>query len=250
MEYETQLKSLLKMFQKQMDSDRDVAKFYAKCRDGTATYADVYTLADKAGVKMSDLLKKQILEQFPNGIPPEAVDAIIPPALREQCDAVIAGADRVQTIVNKKAGIGIAPAEMHPDEDRILGLAEHFKESGFTDEAVELITNLSKATVDETIRTNAEFQNDSGMKVTVTRIYDDVGVNHGKDPCQWCLDRCGENVPYSTAVEMGMFERHPGCGCRIEYHTAKGSKIQSNWKHNVWMDSDSILKFRRGLGLE
>ena len=247
MEYETQLKSLLKMFQKQMDSDRDVAKFYAKCRDGTATYADVYTLADKAGVKMSDLLKKQILEQFPNGIPPEAVDAIIPPALREQCDAVIAGADRVQTIVNKKAGIGIAPAEMHPDEDRILGLAEHFKESGFTDEAVELITNLSKATVDETIRTNAEFQNDSGMKVTVTRIYDEKVK---KKITGIIGDLITTDRKYSTAVEMGMFERHPGCGCRIEYHTAKGSKIQSNWKHNVWMDSDSILKFRRGLGLE
>jgi hypothetical protein len=250
MEYTVQLNSLIKLFRQYMNDDKDVTRFYARCRDGTATYKDVYDLADKAGVKMSDLLKKQILDQFPNGIPPEAVDAIIQPALREQCDAVIAGADRVQALVNKKAGIGIAPAEMHPDEDRILGLAEHFKESGFTNEAAELITNLSKATVDETIRTNAEFQNDSGMKVTVTRVYDDVGLNHGKDPCQWCLDRCGENVPYSTAVDMGMFERHPGCGCRIEYHTAKGSKIQSNWRHNVWMDSDAILKFRRGLGLE
>jgi hypothetical protein len=233
-----------------MNSDKEVARFYARCRDGTATYKDAYAFADKTGKMMTQSIRDRILAEYPNGIPPEAIDEIVPPALREQCKMVLAGSEQVQGIVNKKAKIGLSPVDIDLDEDRILGLAEHFKESGITDEALELITNLSKSNVDETIRENAEFQNDSGLAVTVRRVYDDVGVNHRKEPCQWCLDRCGENVPYSTAVDMGMFERHPGCGCRIEYHTAKGTKVQSNWRHNVWMDSDAILKFRRELGLE
>ena len=249
MDYTNVLTSLLRMYRRQMDSDREVARFYAKCRDGTATYTDVYALADKAGIKMSGLLKKQILETFPNGVPPEAVDAILPPMLREQCETVLVGADRVQTIANTKAGVRLKPVDMVPDEERILGLTEHFKESGFTDEAAGLITNLSRSAVDESIRANAEFQNDSGMKVTVTRTYDDVGLNDGKTPCQWCLDRCGEDVPYSEAFSRGMFERHEGCGCIIDIKSAKGSKRQTDWTRNKWEDSPEVLNRRKTIGL-
>lgn len=249
MEFTDVLNPLLRLFQREMDSDREVARFYAKCRDGTATYSDVYVLADKAGVKMSDALKKQLLDTFSNGIPPEAVDAIVPAALRESCDVVITGADRVQTIMNTKARVRLKPVELDPDEDRIFGLAEHFKETGITDEAADLITNLTRSTVDNSIRSNAEFQTDCGMRVTVTRIYDDVGLNHRKEPCQWCLDRCGENVPYLDAFMKGMFERHEGCGCIIDIKSAKGSKRQTDWTRNKWEDSPEVLNRRKTIGL-
>jgi len=249
MEYTEILNVLLKMFQKQIDSDKTVRRFYAKVRDGTATYKDVYDLAAKAGSSMYNLLHDAFLEQFPNGIPPEAINVIIPPALREQCETVISGADQVQSLVNKAAGVRLSPVQIVPNEERIAGLAEHFKTDGFTEEANELITNLSRSTVDDTIESNAEFQKGSGMKVTVTRIYDGVGVNHGRDPCQWCLDRCGEDVDFAEAKQMGMFERHTGCGCTIEYKSVKGTKRQTDWTRNVWADSEEILKRRRSIGL-
>ena len=70
--------------------------------------------------------------------------------------------------------------------------------------------------VDHVQRKNAAFQSND-FDVTVSRTYDRVGLSEGRT-CKWCLARTGKNVPYDLAVKMGMFERHEGCHCEIEYN--------------------------------
>lgn len=236
---------LRKVFQKNLSNDPFTAAFRARVRKGVASYADVLKYAERAGIHLTDVLKAQITSSYPNGIPPDVLE----PMFREECKIVLDKANQVQRIVNRKAGINMQPVDVPIDEDRIRGLVEHIKESGVLDETKNLLTNLAESHVDDAIKDNAGFQLDSGMEVTVTRRYDDVGVNHGKDECQWCLDRCGENVPYKEALAMGMFQRHPGCGCIIEYNTSKGTKVQADWTSNSWKDSDSTLAKRRTIGL-
>ena len=83
---------------------------------------------------------------------------------------------------------------------------------------------------------------ESGINVLVSREYDDVGVHTtdkgGGDVCHWCLERCGTDVPYDEAYDMGMFERHPGCGCIITYTTKRGVVIQGkgDWETNRWIN--------------
>ena len=86
---------------------------------------------------------------------------------------------------------------------------------------------------DDCMKTNAENAENAGLETYVTRRYDGVGLSGGR-VCQWCLDRCGENVWYRDAVSQGMFERHPGCSCEIEYITEKGVQRQTDWTTNTW----------------
>lgn len=236
---------MLKAFQKGISNDPVSAAFRTKVRKGLAKYADVLKYAERAGFHLTNTLKAQIMTAYPNGVPPDVLTQL----LREGCSTVLDKAEQAQQIINRSAGITLQPVKVPVDEDRIKGLVDHIKDSGLLDETKNLITNLVESHVDDAINDNASFQLDSGMEVTVTRRYDDVGVNHGKDECQWCLERCGENVPYKEAYAMGMFERHPGCGCIIEYNTSKGTQRQADWTRNSWEDSSSTLERRKTIGL-
>ena len=112
--------------------------------------------------------------------------------------------------------------------------------------AVDSITQdeLNNALTDPTItavqkyyddfqRENAQLRAELGLETTVVRVYDGVGLKGGKEPCQWCMDREGVWT-YDEAISNGVFERHPGCGCTIEYHTSKGTQRQTDWTTNTW----------------
>ena len=103
---------------------------------------------------------------------------------------------------------------------------------------------------DDNLKKNADTAENVGMEVTVTRRYDGVGLSGGRE-CKWCLSRCGEDMPYREAKDKGAFERHPGCGCEIDYITEKGIQRQTDWKTNTWTDvrDDAILKKRKTTGL-
>jgi hypothetical protein len=96
----------------------------------------------------------------------------------------------------------------------------------------------SNSRVDDIERTNAEFQSNAGYKVTVSRYYDGVGLSQGRQ-CEWCLDKCGVNVPYDEAYDQGMFARHEGCGCVIEYNNSGERSYQSSkGGRESWIDYD------------
>lgn len=100
----------------------------------------------------------------------------------------------------------------------------------------------SRKTLDDSLKYNAENASGSGLEVRVTRIYDGVGVNHGKSDCQWCLDRCGENMTLEEAYRIGAFQRHPGCGCIIEYTSKKGEKTWQTGKSSPknWLSEEEF----------
>lgn len=88
---------------------------------------------------------------------------------------------------------------------------------------------------DDSLKENASAAENVGLEARVTREYDGVGLSNHRQ-CQWCLDRCGENMPYDEAYAKGAFQRHPGCGCEIYYQAEKGWQRQTDWKSNTWED--------------
>jgi len=104
--------------------------------------------------------------------------------------------------------------------------------------------------VDDSIQKNAENASNAGLETFVTRRYDGVGLSGGRT-CQWCLDRCGEDMPYREAQEKGAFQRHPGCGCELLYITEKGVQRQTDWTKNTWSDfqSKETLEQRKKTGI-
>lgn len=79
------------------------------------------------------------------------------------------------------------------------------------------VENVSNSRVDYIQRENAKAQSEAGYGVTVSRKYDGKGLSDGRT-CKWCMERVGSNLPYKEAYTRGMFERHEGCHCIIEYN--------------------------------
>ena len=222
MDYKALQKSLIKAYRRKIGNDPEIQRFDTLCKEGKVSFEDAYNFAKKAGFTMSDTIMKMFVERFDDGeVPGEAIDEVIPTLLKEQHATVFAGIKAVQEVMNRKAGIGMKSAVIPLDDKKVKEVTTHFKEAGFNVDTERVATDLARMLVDKTIAKNAEIQSGSGLKLTVTRIYDGIGIDHGKTSCEWCLSRCGEDVPYDKAKAMGMFQRHPGCGCIIETHLSK-----------------------------
>lgn len=118
------------------------------------------------------------------------------------------------------------------------------------DEANRLVSTLntmSKKTMDDSIRYNAENVSSVGLEVRVTRVYDGIGLSGGRR-CEWCLERCGEDMTIEEAYRIGAFQRHDGCGCIIEYTSKKGAKTIQTGKFSGWNFAEELEK-RKSIGL-
>lgn len=110
------------------------------------------------------------------------------------------------------------------------------------DEIINKVETDSRKYVDDSINYNAENANGVGLVVKVTRVYDGIGLHDGKQPCQWCIERCRENMTLQEAYNIGAFQRHDGCGCLIEYISKKGEKTYQTGKSgpNDWLSEEEF----------
>lgn len=114
---------------------------------------------------------------------------------------------------------------------------------------VTSLMTLAIASTDDSIQENVRNASGVGLEVKVRRIYDGVGVHDGKDPCYWCIERCG-TFTVDEAYYHGVFQRHDGCGCTIEYTSKKGVRTYQTGKSSPknWL-SEEQFKRRRDYGL-
>lgn len=222
---------------------------YGKIISGSVTYAEVEEMASISGKAMGEIIIRHLMELYPDGrILLDDAIALIPPGLRTNYDFVAKAIEAAQKAVNEAAGVGLKVVIPKFDHERAEGLA---KEMATSEDIAEMVRrfplqvqNNSLCIVDDAIRQNARAHNRAGLEVKVTRVYDDVGVHNGKDVCAWCLVRCGKDMPYQVAYEKGAFQRHPGCGCVIEYISQKGIRTYQTGKSgpNDWISEEEFRK--------
>ena len=194
---------------------------------GEYTYDQAYDF----NISFSDLLVKTAHELFPESSK-EVLNVLnnqnIVKNFFSQIDAKI---NHAQQAMNSAAGVGLktvkvkTPKQLNVNEqatDKILSDIKHYTPT---------LEVTGRDHIDIAQRANAKFHDGAGMDVTVTRIYDGVGINHREDRCEFCLSRCGTNVPYKQAVAIGMFDRHDGCGCKIVYTSSTGKVTTSTSKY-------------------
>lgn len=183
-------------------------------------YKDAEEFADKAGSLLCDVLK---MYMDPSTVTQEEAVRIFSAVMRKNYSDVVDVCNRVQRRMYADIGVGLGPLTPEFNADRVKRLATAITDAEtVSDEYVKnLVVNGSRSVVDDAIRVNAAASDSMGMAVHITRKYDDVGLHNGKDQCEWCLERCGEWDDYQEAYDAGCFERHPGCGCVIEYHVGK-----------------------------
>ena len=119
----------------------------------------------------------------------------------------------------------------------------------FLANCIRAVTDVLMQMQADSLQYNAENASRAGLEARVTRTYDGVGLSNDRQ-CEWCLDRCGNDVPYSDALAMGMFQRHPGCGCEISYTSKKGITSTQSRAGGRESWTEEKAENRRKYGLE
>lgn len=184
------------------------------------SYKDASDFAREASRVLCDVLK---LYMDQSTVTPDEAIQIFSAAMRQNYSSIVRICEQAQNKMYADAGVGlnaIAP-EFNAEKVRSLATVIADTENVTNDYINGLVTNNMLGVVDEAMRINAEACENTGLTVHITRRYDDVGLHGGKDVCKWCMDRVGEWDNYREAYSAGVFQRHPGCGCMIEYHVGK-----------------------------
>lgn len=185
-----------------------------------ATYKDAQNYSTKTAEALIDVLKRYV---DVTALTQDEALELFPAVLERNYVEVARICANVQQKIYKSADLGLKALEPEFNLGKAQGLAVAITdmEEATDDYIRNLVINNSRSIVDDTIRINAAAASNMGLTVHITRTYDDVGLHGGKDVCQWCMDRVGDWTDYGEAFRAGAFERHPGCGCMIEYHVGK-----------------------------
>lgn len=197
------------------------------------SYEDAHKFADEAAGLLCDVLKMYM--DLATVTYDDAV-RIFEATMRKNYSEVTKVCAKVQRDMYRKAGVGLKALTPEFNAEKARGIAQVITDAEeVTDDYVRnLVKNNALGVVDDMIRINSEASENVGLYVHIVRKYDDVGLHNGKDVCQWCMDREGDWDNYQEALAAGAFERHPGCGCIIDYHVGK-THTWSNTK-GTWND--------------
>ena len=197
------------------------------------SYEDAHKFADEAASLLCDVLK---MYMDPATVTYDDAVQIFEAVMQKNYSEVTRVCAKVQNGMYRKAGVGLKALtpEFNAEKARGLATAITVAEEVTDDYVWNLVKNNALGVVDDMIRINSEASENVGLYVHIVRKYDDVGLHNGKDVCQWCMDRVGDWTDYGEAYRAGAFERHPGCGCVIDYHVGK-THTWSNMK-GAWND--------------
>lgn len=217
---------LIEAIKKTYKTKRASNLVFKKLMESTATarsYEDAYDVARRAGFMMED----SIMESWNKilGADSEVFASTMKEVLYKVTDDmdedVLQACVNIQRNKNKAAGIGLKPQEAVPSGDELTIIGEQMNNKPIESINGQLATYAHKV-VDMTQQANMNLAMDVGFRIKVTRKYDGVGLRRGTknaERCGYCLERSGTRT-FQTTAEVsgsGVFARHEGCGCTIDY---------------------------------
>lgn len=232
-----------------------------KISAGIATYGD----ADVYAVEIGDMLAKAYMKITGDMLPDgkmyyNIAEKVLRPTLEENYAIVSDMAERVQKGLNTKAGLGLNAIKPDIDNSRVDGFIDRVADADSFDSIKwileEPVRNFAQNIVDETVRQNANFHANIGLKPKIVRkaearridTYYKYGPN-GKRwgpyiqymPCQWCLSLEGE-YNYEDVSNTGndVFRRHERCRCIVEYYPGDGRVQNAHTKKWAEVNTDAI----------
>lgn len=220
-----------------------MSEMVVKINNGTATFQDANIYASMVGGFMADAMKENlILDELPGKrLYSNIARKTIGEGLKDTYGIVSAAAKVAQAEHNAAAKIGLKPVQPKLETkrvDNIVNKAAAAKTQQELNAMIETaVPTFARQVVDDTQKANARQHNKAGLAVKVEREYDGVGLHDGTDVCDWCLQRAG-TWTYDKAIANGVFERHEGCGCIIDYTSKKGEKSYSTDKYTWHMIKD------------
>ncbi len=229
-----EVKKAWNLFLEHVQKSSEVQKLMKAVGSGIATYAEA--------LEYSSLLSKLLVESASEVYPKDSQKVLEMLKNSQYCKNYFNHVDKylydLQSSLNKGSGLGMKPVKMIKYNqllDQSVSSSDDYKAD------IEKYKSKAELSANKHVDTyqqyNAKTQAKAGYKVTVSRTYDGVGLSD-KRSCAWCLERAKSNVPYDEAFKNGMFQRHEGCHCIIEYNNNGEKSYQTSkggvksWKLN------------------
>ncbi|MEN2465918.1 hypothetical protein AAIB49_07635 [Ornithinibacillus sp. JPR2-1] len=197
--------------------------------NGTATYKQANEYAIEVGEALARTFQVYIKsETLPDGkMYYNIAERVLNPTLRNNHIIVAQVSSQIQEQLNRSVGLGLRGIEPPVNQLRIDSIINRVVAEEEFDKVAwilqEPIVNFTQSVVDDTIKTNVEFQGESGLGPRIMRSA------HGNPPCDWC--RSMEGVYKYPDVPEGVYKRHDRCRCVVEYYPGDSEEIR---RQNVW----------------
>ncbi len=209
----------------------------AALNNNKATHKDSNEFAVEVGKILADVFKDEITSDvLPDGkMYYNIAKRLIEPNMKNNYDLVSDYSRNVQEVLNKESNISLKAIKPELNQDRIDGIVNKISDYDDFNQGKwlldEPIKNFTQSIVDDTIKTNAEFQYKSGLRPKIIRK--EVG-----NCCPWCKEVVG--VYEYPDVPKDVYRRHQRCRCTVDYVPGDGKK-QDVWSKK-WTDLDENEK--------
>ncbi len=231
------LKAIQDDFKERVKTNAKAKNALKAMKSKNATFEDANSFAEAIGDALA--------ESFKNNIKPELLpdkrmyyniaERVVGESLKNNYNLVSEYSADVQTLLNKKANLGLKGIKPQYNADKAKGIINRISsEEKYEDISwilEEPVTNFTQSIVDDTIKTNAEFQYKAGLKAKIIR----KSTGHC---CDWCEEVAGE-YEYPD-VPKDVYRRHRFCRCTVEYDPGNGRR--QNVHSKKWRDIDENEK--------
>lgn len=207
-------------------SNKKIQSIQLMIDNGTATYLQANEYAVEVGETLSRVFKFHIKSDvLPDGkMYYNIAERVLSPTLNNNHAIVARVSAEIQETLNRSAGLGLKGIEPQVNQLRIDSIINRVVAEEVFDDATwilqEPIINFTQSIVDDTIKTNVEFQGGSGLSPRINR------TAHGSPPCDWCRSKAG-SYKYPDVPE-DVYRRHDRCRCTVEYDAGDVRK------QNIW----------------
>lgn len=224
-------------FKERAKTNEKVKNALKAMKSKNATFKDANIFAEAIG----DILA----ESFKNNIKPELLpdermyyniaNRVVGESLKNNYNLVSEYSADVQTLLNSKAKLRLKGIKPKYNSDKAKGIINRISSEEKYEKISwilqEPVTNFTQSIVDDTIKTNAEFQYKAGLKPKIVR----KSTGHC---CKWCEEVAGE-YEYPD-VPKDVYRRHGFCRCTVEYEPGNGRRQDIYSKK--WRDIDENEK--------
>ena len=217
------LEELRVSFKTKYDVDSRIRSLLRRLESGKVSYIDANKYAIRCGELLSQTFGVRIdATMLPDGTMYfNIADRTVRPMLENNYRLVADYCESVQKSLNRSAGLGLNPIRPDLNNSRVRGLVDVVSSGPFEEVKKflgEPVVNFTQSVVDDSIKDNAGFQYNAGMRPKILR-HAEYGA------CPWCVDLEGV---YDYPCEDEVFQRHENCRCTTEYNPGDG-RAQDVW---------------------
>ena len=222
-------------------SDSRAAAILKKIAAGRANFSDTMEYSLISGRLTGRQLSAVVTELA------EGREELAEALLRDRYDDINARCAEVQTALDDKQGLHLAPQKAEFPKERTTkftrSLTDRTNKVGTTvsDETIKrrarsVSENITVTFHDDFIKENAKFRDRAGLKCYVTR-------STSGNCCPWCSDIAGRYL--MSEQPEGLFGRHDNCDCTIVYdgQVLRGQPGENGRRGRKWAEDKPKVEY-------